>query len=397
MIITSEQPSASSEAGNNTVDLHAQLQKILQSAIDVGVPGLSAAIGTSNGIVWKSTAGYADIENAVPIDDSHIFGVGSITKVFISVVILQLIEEKLLTLKDAVCDHLDDAVYHGIDHAKEATIQALLSHRSGVESWEDDPKWIIDGRGKNITLSRIWGKRDTLDYIRHPTHLTPGTYAYANTNYTLLGLIIEKVTHKSAESEVRRRILEPLGLTSTYLEGFEQEGSGTLPRRYHWATQQFIKVAGICPEFTQLRHCGQDLIDVTGSNLSVSWEAGGMISSPSDVVKFATALRDGKLLSSESLSMLQDWRPIPNGENGLGLFRMESSSTGQGKWIGHTGGVLGFAAAMWWSDEEDCVISVLGNIGSVHAGTVPSQAAAVAFNTGFLEIAKKLAASSLGQ
>jgi len=283
-------------------------------------------------------------------------------------------------------------VFHGIGNSESATIGGLLRHSAGIESWEDDPKWIIQGRGKDLDPERIWAKTDTLEYIRHPSALTPGQFSYANTNFTFLGLIIEKITGDSAESEIRRRILLPLGMEDTYLEGFEEGvAKDKVPRRYHFATKDFIKDAGICPKFSEVEWNGSNLIDATGSNTSVEWVTGGMLSSPSDLVKFGIAIRDGKLLNPKSMKTLQNWKPASKtAEIGHGLFRFRSP-LGYGTWLGHNGSVLGFAGSLFWAEEGDCVICVLGNVGTMHAGDVPSSAAHVAINTEFLELAKQLA------
>ncbi|KUJ07166.1 beta-lactamase/transpeptidase-like protein [Mollisia scopiformis] len=373
-------------------DLNEELESILQANIDAGAPGLSAAISASRGIVWQSTAGFANIESQESISKTHLFGIGSITKVFVTVIILQLIDEKLLKLSDIVNEFLDKSIFYKIENASTATIGGLLSHTAGVESWEDDPKWIVEGRGKELDTSWIWGKTDTLEYIRRPSSLTRGKYSYANTNFTLLGLIIEKITKHSAESEIRRRILEPLGLKDTFLEGFEEcprPESGRVPHRYHYATDKFRENAGICPSFSQHMWKKNSLIDATGSNLSVEWVAGGMVTSPSDLLKFVTSLRDGKLCSPASMKILKAWQPADGAEMGHGLFRIKSPS---GMWLGHNGSVLGFTGAVWWKEDADCVVCVLANVGTMHCGDVPSSSAHVALNPRFLELATELAA-----
>ncbi|RFU34737.1 hypothetical protein B7463_g1625, partial [Scytalidium lignicola] len=381
------------ESSSPRAEILKALQSTLQSGIDAGVPGLSAAIKTSNGILWQSSAGLANITTKDTINSSNLFGIGSITKVFIAVVILQLLDEKLLTISDVVGDYLDKEVLQGIENGEKATIESLLSHTSGVESWEDDPEWIVDGRGKNLDPERIWGEADTLEYIRHPSSLSPGNFSYSNTNFTLLGLIIEKITHNSAPSEIRRRIIDPLGLTETFLEGFEdapQSTSEIMPHRYHYATETFRKTAGLCPSFSQQEWQGNSLIDVSLSNLSVEWVAGGMISTPRDLLKFAILLRDGKLLGSSSMYILQAWQPVEKGrEVGHGLFRVESP-LGYGSWVGHNGSVLGFTGALWWREEADCAICILANVGTMHSGHVPSSAPHIVMQSQFLELATKL-------
>ncbi|KAL5323690.1 hypothetical protein ACEPPN_008231 [Leptodophora sp. 'Broadleaf-Isolate-01'] len=365
------------------------LQSILQDSVDAGVPGIVAAISNSQGLVWSSSAGQASLEKSQPVDMTYLFGIGSITKVFVAVVIFQLIEEKRLTLSTKLGEILSPDVLDGIANASEATIDILLNHTSGVESWEDDPTWRVAGRGRDLEPTKIWGKTDPLKYIRrpNPSGPKPGDWDYSNSGYTLLGLAIEKLTGRTAESEIRRRILEPLGMRSTFLEGFEEPREGSIPNRYHWATETFIESAGICPAFTKPR---EDLINASTSNLSVEWTAGGIMSSASDLLKFITALRDGRLVSASSLDVMQTWRPAEETtEQGHGIFRW-TSPKGYGTWIGHHGGVLGFTASLWWKEEGDVAVCILSNVGTMHCGDVPSSSGRVFARSHFLELAIEL-------
>lgn len=372
-------------------DYLAKIDAILQESIAAGVTGLSAAITSSRGH-WTFVAGVSDLESQQPITSTHLFGVGSITKVFTAVVIFQLIEEGKLQLTDTVSKFLDPEIYRDIDTAAEANVDLLLSHETGIDNWEDDPAWIKAGRGSKLDPAHKWTNIEPLDYIRRPRLTAPerGNYYYANTNYELLGFMIEKITQNTAEAEIRRRILAPLGMENTFLEGFEEQNQGTMTKRYHFATEEYREAAGINVAFPELQD--GKLIDCTASNLSVEWTAGGMVSTPSDLVKFATAIRDGKLLSAESLATMKMWRPTSSGtsEMGHGLFRMRDSE--KDGWLGHFGGVLGLTAALWWKEEGDCVISVLSNVGVIHSGDVPSSGAHVVIKSKIRELAAQLAA-----
>lgn len=367
--------------------LSAQIDSILRENVKAG--GLSAAVSSSHTGPYCFQAGLASIAQGEAVDDTHLFGIGSITKVFVAVVVFQLVEEAKLGLTDTVGQHLHADVYRDIDDAETATIEQLLSHRAGIDSWEDDQSWIVDARGAKMDLAHIWEKTETLDYIRRPkvTAPIPGTWYYANTNYTLLGLIVEKITHNTAEEEIRRRILLPLDMKQTFLEGFEDSSRKNVACRYHYATAQFQETAGVCAAFPFLE---DNLIEATGSNLSVSWLAGGMISHPLDLIKFALALRDGKLLKASASELMQCWRPtsIINHEMGHGLFRQ--SLPGEGAWLGHSGGVLGFSAQLWWKEDEDCVVCVLANAGTVHAGSVPFGSSGIIQRSEFLDLALRL-------
>ncbi|UKZ48828.1 hypothetical protein TrVGV298_003063 [Trichoderma virens] len=371
-------------------DCLAEIDAILQESVATGVPGLSAAITSARGH-WTFVAGVSSLESRQPITPSHLFGVGSITKVFTAVVIFQLIEEGKLQLSDTVSKLLDSDIYHDIDNAPEATVELLLSHETGIDNWEDDPTWLKAGRGSKLDPTHKWTKVEPLDYIRRPRLTAPdrGNYYYANTNYELLGFMIEKITQNTAEAEIRRRILEPLGMDHTFLEGFEEQNQGTMTNRYHFATEKYRETAGINSAFPELQE--GKLIDCSSSNLSVEWTAGGIVSTPSDLVKFATAVRDGKLLNEESLATMKMWRPTSNeaSDMGHGLFRMRDSQA-QG-WLGHFGGVLGFTGALWWKEGGDCAISVLSNVGAIHTGDVPSSGAHVILKSKIRELAAQLA------
>ncbi|UNI16566.1 hypothetical protein JDV02_002992 [Purpureocillium takamizusanense] len=393
------QPSHSAMAragGGEAADaLIAEINAILRGSVWAGVPGLTAAVHSSRKQkTWSFSSGVSDRRTLEPIEAAaHHFGIGSITKVFVAVVVLQLIEEGKLCLEDTIGGLLAPDVYRDIPDARDATVARLLSHEAGIDSWEDDRHWIRNARGCETDPSHIWTRTEPLDYIRRPkkTAPEPGKWYYSNSNYTFLGLIIEKVAQSSAEVEIRRRILTPLDMKQTYMEGFERPADdGCTPRRYHWATDAFRRDAGVSPSFPSVN---EDLIDCTASNLSTEWTAGGIVSSAGDLVTFAAALRDGKLLSAESLAAMTEWRPASNGEEmGRGLFRMTRPGDGR-RWLGHFGGVLGFTAALWWEEGEgrDCAVAVLSNVGTMHAGMVPSSGGHVVVKSELLELASRLA------
>lgn len=380
----------------STAELLSEIYNILQQGIAAGIPGLSATICTAK-MHRTFTAGQTNVSTHESIKPTHLFGIGSITKVFVAVVMLQLVEEQKIRLSDTVGSHLNKDIHHDIVSAESATIAQLLSHEAGIDSWEDDANWIQHGRGSKLDPSHVWGKTEPLEYIRRPkvSAPNPGQWYYSNTNYTLLGLIIEKVTHATAEAEVRHRILEPLGLQHIFFEGFEkppsQEGT-TTAGRYHWATSTFRDVAGVNLAFPEV---GENLVDCSSSNLSVEWTAGGLLSSASDLARFAGALRDGKLLSQESLAILKEWRQTTGpAEMGHGLFRMkEPYGDGDSMWLGHSGGVLGYTSGMWWAEDSDCIVTILSNVGTMHSGVVPASVGSIISNTKLLHLAGLVAKS----
>ncbi|TWU72263.1 hypothetical protein ED733_002000 [Metarhizium rileyi] len=371
--------------------LLAQLANILVSHIsETSTPGLSAAILTSTRC-YTLTAGQANLQPPQPIHPSHLFGVGSVTKIFTATVILQLVEEGKLNLSDTVSQRLAPETYWGIDDAADATVSQLLRHEAGIDSWEDDPVWIAHGRGKGLDPSYVWGKTEPLRYLRRPKKTAPerGKWYYSNTNYTLLGLLIEAITANTAESEIRKRILEPLALEDIYFEAFEAP-RGHIPSRYHWVTDTFRAVAGLSVRLPLVRN---DLLDVSTSNLSFEWIAGGMLGSATDLVRFGKALRDGRLPEPESLETMKQWKDAGTTgcEMGHGIFRIKfAGPCGSEFCNGHFGDVLGFSGGLWWAEEGNVVVAVFSNVGTMHAGPVAGSVAHIIMSMGFLEVAREL-------
>ncbi len=369
------------------VEAASELQRLIDDGITIGIPGIAAAVATNEGVIWSGVAGVADLETGMPVRSDMLFGIGSITKTFVAVVVLQLAEEGRLDLGATAASLLGSAV-DDIPNADEATIAQLLNHTGGVPSWEDDPEWISDGRGATLDPSRIWGKTETLPYIEgHEPLGAPGVaFSYANTNYTLLGMIIEQVTGEEAVDEIHRRILEPLGLADIHLEGFEPVPEVQLPRRYHWATANFREDAGVNLAFSEV---SADLIDASGSNLSVEWTAGGMVASAQDLALYVVALRDGILLEQESMDFMLDWFPVGEGvQVGHNLFRRKYADSLAV--IGHSGSVLGFTGSMYWVEGTDVVVAVVANVGTMHSGIVPGSAGSVAQARAFMDQAMRM-------
>lgn len=367
----------------------ADLEAALHDAAANGPPGVSAVIATRHGIVWSGSDGFADLEKGVPASPRHRFGVGSITKTFVAVVALQLIDEGRLSLDATPADILGDTVRH-VPNADRATVATLLNHTSGIPSFEDDADWIRHGRGALLDVERIWGKTDALDFVAGDgaqALFEPGErFSYSNSNHTLLGLMIEHVTGTELTAEIRRRILAPLDVAAIFLEGFEAvpEG-GPVAKRYHYATEAFARDAGVHSAFPP---AGDGLIDVSRSNLSVEWAAGGMVAAAGDLAAYALGLRDGRLLPPDMQQTLYDWRQIREEPSpvwvGHGLFR---TSLPTGVMIGHSGSVLGYTAYMGWYEDSDLVVVVLANAGSMHVGGGVVTASGIAQRSEFARLA----------
>jgi len=361
-----------------------------------GMPSISIAIATRQGVIWEGAVGYADLESQSRAHPGYLYGIGSITKMFVACVVEQLVDEGRLNLDTPVRDILGDAVVANVPNADRATVRQLLDHTSGIPSWEFDPVWIRRGRGADMDVSHIWGKTEALDYLKSgrdkPTN-DPGLgYGYSNTNYTLLGLVIEKVTGREAVCEVHDRILAPLGLADVHFEGFEAVDEARMPSRYHFGTADFLRDAGMHTSFRRVSGSlvHGPLIDVSASNLSTEWTAGAMVATARDLALFARALRDGLIVGPAALARMSAFRPTDDKDEdmGQGLAR---DRYGKEILIGYTGNVLGFGAAVGWIPNEDVVIALMTNVGAMHAGESAYYPEKLLKETGLIAAARAIA------
>jgi len=414
----------SCSAGNSTGELPPLLRQALETGVCMGLPGLSLSVivqsggskisrkedfddgdgdatatSTSDtGCCTSGADGLCDVRSGKAMTTDHAFCVGSITKTFVAVVVLQLVEEGKLELDGGtVLDYLRSSppeireLVGRVPGSSTATIRHLLSHQSGIPTWEFVPAWIRAGRGRGILdETRIWDKHEPLSHLvsdEEHGRLTcqqPGDrFSYSNTNYTLLGLVIESVTGNDASDEIRRRILEPLQLKGAYLESFEAAQANPMPHHYHFATRAFRDTAGLAGCFEELPHHHPYLVETTRANLSCEWMAGGLVMSTFDLAKFGQALQQGRLLGpamqremfiyhAPASSIVGD---DPLGGKGseltekycLGIARAEwstntssskdahrcdSTTTTTAMW-NHGGLTLGFSSKLLWLEDKN--------------------------------------------
>jgi D-alanyl-D-alanine carboxypeptidase len=372
----------------------------LERSLAQGMPGISVALATRQGVIWTGAAGLANVQTGARAHAGYLYGIGSITKVFVACVVQQLADEGRLDLDRPALAYLGPQLVGDIPNAGSATLRQLLEHTSGVPTWEFDADWIRRGRGEHLLTERPWRKEEPLEYLRHgrhpPTNAPGAAYAYSNSNYTLLGLVVEKVTGHELVREIHERLLLPLGLADIRMEGFEPVDAARVPGRYHFDTPEFRRDAGLHPSY---RPVGHGWIDVSASNLSTEWAAGGMLATARDLAAFTVALRDGRAVSAGALKRMTDFMPTkdpedPGSEVGEGLFREQLED---GTLIGMDGGVLGFGAVMGWVEHADLAIAVMTNVGSMHSGESAFYPLKLVKSKAFIEAARKLAEELAGR
>jgi D-alanyl-D-alanine carboxypeptidase len=300
-------------------------------------PGAVGAIITPDGTMTAAT-GVASLTSDRPITPDQPVPVASITKTFTAVVVLQLVAEGHLALDEPV-----EARLPGIPPGGERiTVEHLLAHRSGVV--DDDHDRPFDELVAE-TLTEPCTARTTAESLERAVSIRsspPGAnYNYSNVGYVALGALIEAVTGRSYEDELRGRLFEPLGLSSAgFLVPSERADDGV--RGY--------LLPSLVPEVNEP-------IDVTCASFArgAALADGGLVASASDIATFFDALLDGRLLEPEQLQLMQH---AHSQSYGLGL---ELGRTACGQARGHAGLLPGFAARALASPEGDITLVLATN------------------------------------
>lgn len=317
--ITSTQLGATSiQVGSAT--LIGKLQSVLnQTQQNPLFQGATLSVMTPDGSVWSGASGLADAETERPMRSGDRLEIASATKPFIAVTVLQLVEEGKIDLDDSLRQWLPNVAAR-LENGNRATVRQLLNHTSGIVEYLDafttsvfaDPS--LQGQrwtAQRVLSSYAYGK---------DSQSQPGRYAYSNTNYVLLGLIVEKATGTSLAQQVRQRILKPLGMTNTFYAPQERVTGGYSPN--------YINIEGMPIQ-----------IDTQANPTLLGAGASGMVSTAADMARFIGALRNGELLlPTRFQQMLQDGKPESDLRYGLGIFSYRQP--GVGKITGHNGGLL---------------------------------------------------------
>jgi len=347
------------------------LRRLATDGLLLGSPGIVIAASNSGGRAAATVAaGVTSLKTGAPMLTGQRFAIGSISKTLVAVVIHQLVSEGRLDLRDSCGDYLGDEIIGSIANAAGATLESMLNHTSGIPTWEFDADWIRRGRGERFEPGNPFGKLDTLAYIRnrHPaTNPVGAAYAYSNSNHTLLGLIIEKVTGSAFTDAIRTRITWPLGLGSFALESFEPIPEGAMAAGHHLASPFFRATAGVHPAFPEN---GPDIIDTSRADLSPEWAAGGFVATMSDLAAYGRALATDAFGPNVGTAM-RAFRTFPGMTEdpkprrvGLGLFEFDTPA---GPVAAHFGGVLGYCAALILPLEEQGPVLAAGfNLGRMH-------------------------------
>jgi len=289
---------------------------------------------------WRGADGTAERGGSAPATTDAPFRIASITKVFVAVVVLQLVEEGKLGLDDPVSTHLASYTLEPV------TIRQLLNHTSGIPDYT-----LATGFNKQLLehRDRRWTTAEVLALVQGKEPQFPaGTgYAYSNTGYILLGEVINSTTGTSWAHQVRRRILDPLGLDGTYIAGSEPPLKPVVPGYFDADNDGQLENVETGRPWTALE--------------TSEGPAGAIVSTMPDLLVFGDALFRGRLLENSTLQqMVADGPFHPRFTNyglGMEILRPDYRTT---VW-GHGGFLPGFKSLLWYVPSRDAVIVVLSN------------------------------------
>jgi D-alanyl-D-alanine carboxypeptidase len=307
----------------------------------------------SPGFKWKGAAGMADGAGEAMTPD-HKFKTASIGKTFTATVILQLMEEGRLDLDDTLEKFFNESqvdldslhIFAGVSYGRRITVQQLLGHTSGIADYMEDPRFIPDVLAHP---DRQYSPEKILEwYFEYGTNtkavFPPGEdWNYADPNYVLLAMIIEKVTGSTLHAQYKSRIFDRIGMENSYLE-FYEEPRGTAP----------------------LSHAFFGPVDINLSvNTSFDWGGGGIVSTCEELNTFFRALLNGKLFEEEStlaLMLAAADRGYGGEEYDYGLGIMKRSINGL-VFYGHGGA---YDCDAFYCPEEDISVCMSLNQMNTH-------------------------------
>lgn len=305
---------------------HGATRAVMEAGVKAGMPGVLGQVQDDHG-TWNGSAGVADLtthRRRLPQDR---FRIGSISKAFVSTVLLQLEAEGRVDLDDTVERRLPGVVRGNGHDGSRITVRQLLNHTSGVFNYTEDP-----GIVEKLTTGFPEHRYDTYTprrlvavAMKHRPDFRPGQgWHYSNTNYVLAGMIVEKVTGHTYAAEIEKRVIDRLGLRATTLPGT----SARMPSPHGRAYSKL----STAPD--------AEIQDTTELNPSWGGAAGEIISTTGDLNRFYRALLGGELLPERQQKELLTTVPVRDGGSyGLGISSA-TLSCGTTVWL-HDGGIHG--------------------------------------------------------
>lgn len=336
----------------------AEVADILQQKLDscvtaFNVPGISATLLLPEDKYWNGASGVSHIYTQEPMNTSLLFYEASVTKMFVATVILQMAEENLLSLDDEIGMYLDP-----IQTIPSSTqIKYLLNHRSGLynflgnnpnapETWFSQP-------------DNIWTPKQAIEtYNSEPIFNQGAAFSYSNTNYLVLGMIVEQITGNTFAEELRNRILIPYDLNQTFFPHIDNIDGPLVTSWTSWVSNNGPYISDASPI---LNNC----------LASMTYTSGALVSCPMDVAKFNRLLFAGEIISESSLELMKTCTNVNlgNGCNGYGYGLMRYNFAGK-TYYGHAGDLNGFTQLTIHQEQEGVTLAISINRNNALRGPI---------------------------
>lgn len=315
----------------------------LLDAVNACNKGMGSLAITHNGkIVYRRAIGYAaygPAKVAATVDTRY--RIGSISKMFTTCLIFQLVEEGKLTLDTKLSEY-----YPQLPNAAKITIGMMLQHRSGLHNFTSDAAYL-----SYMTQAKSHDEMLAI-MAKQPSDFEPDSKAdYSNTNFVLLGYIAEKIAKTPYPELVKKRVTDKIGLKDTYYGG-----------KINTANRE-----------AQSFKIGNPWAPDTETDMSIPGGAGAMVSTPTDLDHFIEALFAGKIISKEHVALMQTMKE----GFGMGMFRYPIiGKTG----FGHTGGIDGFGSQVIYFPADEMAICYIRNADDHAAAEIIQGAIGIYFN-----------------
>lgn len=344
---------ASEATGAPDAELTASLQKVLDQAVaqaDDLLPGAISLYHPDELATWSGSAGLANTETRTQLQPNDRMRAGSILKTFLATVTLQHVEEGTLSLDQPITELLDAEVTRQIASSDQITLRMLLGHTSGI------PEWVSPAVDARVVAdpAHVWTAEEEIALASQQTPwFEPGTsWRYSNTNYTLIGMLLDRLGEGGWREQVETRVFKPLQLKATALP---EPGNLDLPD----ALARGYQLVDGAP------------LDVSRVDSSMAGAAGGhaLVTNAADLSRFIEALLAGHLFKhAETLTEMTTMIDAPDESGvphryGLGLetYTMPSGT----QVIGHAGTTAGYAVMMFRIPDQDATLITAVNTGNM--------------------------------
>jgi D-alanyl-D-alanine carboxypeptidase len=310
---------------------------VIQNMIYQGyeIPGITVGIWTTEQGKWVQAFGNANLEPIEVMTVDKGFRIGSVTKTFTATVILQMVDRGQIDLDETI----NNIGFNDVHNSDMITVKQLLNMTSGLPDYIYDEEF-IDAFLNNPT--NVWTPQELINMaMARPVNFQPGEdYEYCNTNYILLGMIIEEISGSSYESMVESNIIEPLGLTNTF----------------------FPEVSYLNEDFCSGYSINNEMIIYNGTVMdpSFAWSAGGMVSNLEDMSLWARALGQGTFLSNQNQQERMTWNGF-SGEDDPYIKYCLGGWWYSDIFYGHTGVARGYTDAIYYMPSTETVFVIMAN------------------------------------